>query len=111
MSDASEMFEQFMSRITEAYDKLSPVLKYDREVKGTMMAMACEEAELVFAVWRATEGVQYKIVKGEDALRECIDTRQPVRIDFAVVPVLDAGDACAAKEAYDIIRAAPEVMQ
>src|SRR5262249_27818202 len=38
--------------------------------------MACEHAELVFAVWRATQGVQYKIVKGEDALRECIDTRQ-----------------------------------
>ena len=110
-NDATELFNEFMSSLSEAYEMLSPVLKYNPEVRATIMALACDEVEIVFAVWREADRVQYKIVKGEGALHECIDKDTPVRVDFAVVPVLDSDDAYAAKEAYGIFTRAPESLQ
>jgi hypothetical protein len=109
--DASEIFEQFMCHITKAYNVLAPALEADPDMRGTMMAAACDVAEIVLAVWQADAGIQYLLIKRADYLYECVNTQLPVGVEFAVVPVLDVDDAWAAKEAYDIISAAPEVAQ
>jgi hypothetical protein len=110
-NDVSELFEQFMSRMADAYNQLEPALRCDPDMRGTMMAAACDVADIVLAVWRVDVGVQYLIIKGADYLYECVDKQMPIEVEFAVVPVLDVDDAHAAKEAYDIISAAPGAIQ
>ena len=110
-SDASELFEEFMAKLEAAYNKVSPVLKHDPEARGTIMAAATDEMDIVLAVWREPDGVHYRIIKGADTMAERVATQTFGRVGFAVVPVFDVDDAAAAKEAYDIIKAMPAVLQ
>ena len=68
-NDASELFEQFMSRTADAYGKLEPVMKSAPEARGIMMAAACDEADIVLAVWRADVGIQYIIKAAPEAVQ------------------------------------------